>query len=218
MKKLLSSQELQVKMVHILLSYYCKNYIVHGLLRRTSVLNVERIQETINKYEKIGKLNLHYMDLTDTSSISNLIKRYKPDEFYNLAAMSHVGISFYTGEATLNINTVASYRILESILKNHKKCKFYQASSSEMFGSTPPPQNERSSFNPQSPYGISKVAAFHTTKYLDKLMGYLHQMVYYLITSLKERLKFCNKKNNSFISKNFKWYEKKFIWRYFYKT
>ena len=112
-----------------------KNYIVHGLLRRTSVLNVERIQETINKYEKIGKLNLHYMDLTDTSSISNLIKRYKPDEFYNLAAMSHVGISFYTGEATLNINTVASYRILESILKNHKKCKFYQASSSEMFGS-----------------------------------------------------------------------------------
>ena len=148
-----------------------KNYIVHGLLRRTSVLNVERIQETINKYEKIGKLNLHYMDLTDTSSISNLIKRYKPDEFYNLAAMSHVGISFYTGEATLNINTVASYRILESILKNHKKCKFYQASSSEMFGSTPPPQNERSSFNPQSPYGISKVAAFHTTKYFRQAHG-----------------------------------------------
>ena len=148
-----------------------KNYIVHGLLRRTSVLNVERIQETINKYEKIGKLNLHYMDLTDTSSISNLIKRYKPDEFYNLAAMSHVGISFYTGEATLNINTVASYRILESILKNHKKCKFYQASSSEMFGSTPPPQNEKSSFNPQSPYGISKVAAFHTTKYFRQAHG-----------------------------------------------
>lgn len=148
-----------------------KNYIVHGLLRRTSVLNVERIQETINKYEKIGKLNLHYMDLTDTSSISNLIKKYKPDEFYNLAAMSHVGISFYTGEATLNINTVASYRILESILKNHKKCKFYQASSSEMFGSTPPPQNERSSFNPQSPYGISKVAAFHTTKYFRQAHG-----------------------------------------------
>ena len=111
------------------------------------------------------------MDLTDTSSISNLIKRYKPDEFYNLAAMSHVGISFYTGEATLNINTVASYRILESILKNHKKCKFYQASSSEMFGSTPPPQNEKSSFNPQSPYGISKVAAFHTTKYFRQAHG-----------------------------------------------
>ena len=142
-----------------------KGYTVHGLIRRTSVLNVERIQETINKYEKIGKLKIHYMDLTDTSSISNLIIKYKPDEFYNLAAMSHVGISFYTGEATLNINTLASYRILESILKHHKKCKFYQASSSEMFGSTPPPQNEKSPFNPQSPYGISKVAAFHTTKY-----------------------------------------------------
>ena len=142
-----------------------KNYIVHGLLRRTSILNIERIQNAINKYEKIGKLNLHYMDLTDTSSISNLISKYKPDEFYNLAAMSHVGISFYTGEATLNINTLASYRILESILKNHKKCKFYQASSSEMFGSTPPPQNEKSDFNPQSPYGISKVSAFYTTRY-----------------------------------------------------
>ena len=142
-----------------------KNYTVHGLLRRTSILNIERIQEIINKYEKIGKLNLHYMDLTDTSSISNLIIKHKPHEFYNLAAMSHVGISFYTGEATLNINALASYRILETILKNHRKCKFYQASSSEMFGSTPPPQNEKSFFNPQSPYGISKVSAFHTTKY-----------------------------------------------------
>ena len=142
-----------------------KNYIVHGLLRRTSVLNIDRIQDAINKYEKNGRLNLHYMDLTDTSSISNLISKFKPDEFYNLAAMSHVGISFYTGEATLNINTLASYRILESILKNHKKCKFYQASSSEMFGSTPPPQNEKSDFNPQSPYGISKVSAFYTTRY-----------------------------------------------------
>ena len=111
------------------------------------------------------------MDLTDTSSISNLIIKYKPKEFYNLAAMSHVGISFSTGEATLNINTLASYRILESILKNHKSCKFYQASSSEMFGSTPPPQNEKSNFNPQSPYGISKVSAFYTTRYFRQAHG-----------------------------------------------
>ena len=85
--------------------------------------------------------------------------------------MSHVGISYFTGEATLNINTVASYRIQESILRNHKKCKFYQASSSEMFGSSPPPQNEKTPFNPQSPYGISKVAAFHTTKYFRQAHG-----------------------------------------------
>ena len=148
-----------------------KKYIVHGLLRRTSVLNIDRIQGIINKYEKSGQLNLHYMDLTDTSSISNLIIKYKPLEFYNLAAMSHVGISFYTGEATLNINTLASYRILESILKNHKTCRFYQASSSEMFGATPPPQNEKSNFNPQSPYGISKVSAFYTTRYFRQAHG-----------------------------------------------
>ena len=72
-----------------------KNYIVHGLIRRTSVLNIDRIQNIINFYEKKGKLKLHYMDVTDTSSITNLILKYKPTEFYNLAAMSHVGISFY---------------------------------------------------------------------------------------------------------------------------
>ena len=148
-----------------------KKYIVHGLLRRTSVLNIERIQNIINQYEKIGKLKLHYMDLTDTSSISNLIKKYKPCEFYNLAAMSHVGISYYTGEATINTNSVASYRIQESILNNHKNCKFYQASSSEMFGATAPPQNENTQFNPQSPYGISKVSAFYTTKYFRQAHG-----------------------------------------------
>ena len=148
-----------------------KNYIVHGLLRRTSFLNLDRIQDIIDKYESKGLLNLHYIDLTDTSSITNLIIKYKPHEFYNLAAMSHVGISYFTGEATLNINALATYRILESILKNHKNCKFYQASSSEMFGSTPPPQNEKSPFNPQSPYGISKVAAYYTTRYFRQAHG-----------------------------------------------
>ena len=148
-----------------------KNYIVHGLLRRTSILNVERIQDIVSKYEKSGKLKLHYMDMSDTSSISNLIIKYKPDEFYNLAAMSHVKISFYTGESTLNTNTLATYRILESILKNKPDCKFYQASSSEMFGSSPPPQDEKTEFNPQSPYGISKVCAFYTTRYFRQAHG-----------------------------------------------
>ena len=148
-----------------------KKYIVHGLLRRTSILNIERIQDTIYRNAKTGKLKPHYMDLTDTSSISNLIKKFKPHEFYNLAAMSHVGISYYTGEATININSVASYRIQEAILNNHKSCKFYQASSSEMFGATPPPQNEKTNFNPQSPYGISKVSAYYTTKYFRQAHG-----------------------------------------------
>ena len=187
-----------------------KNYIVHGLLRRTSTLNIERIQKIIDKYEKIGKLNLHYMDLTDTSSISNLIIKYKPHEFYNLAAMSHVGISFYTGEATLNINTLASYRILESILKNHKKCKFYQASSSEMFGSTPPPQNEKSPFNPQSPYGISKVSAYHTTKYFRQAHGlFASNGILFNHESPRRGLNFVTRKITHSLARILSGYEKK---------
>ena len=187
-----------------------KNYIVHGLLRRTSVLNVERIQDIINKHQKSNKLHLHYMDLTDTSSIGNLISKYKPSEFYNLAAMSHVGISFYTGEATLNINALSSYRILESILKNHKKCKFYQASSSEMFGSTPPPQNEKSPFNPQSPYGISKVAAFHTTKYFRQAHGlFASNGILFNHESPRRGLNFVTRKITHSLARILKGYEKK---------
>ena len=187
-----------------------KNYIVHGLLRRTSVLNVERIQNIINKYEKKGKLNLHYMDLTDTSSITNLIKKFKPDEFYNLAAMSHVGISFYTGEATLNINTLASYRILESILKNHNKCKFYQASSSEMFGSSPPPQSEKTDFNPQSPYGISKVAAFYTVKYFRQAHGlFAANGILFNHESPRRGLNFVTRKITHSLARILSGYEKK---------
>ena len=187
-----------------------KNYIVHGLLRRTSSLNIGRIQDAVNKYEKIGKLHLHYMDLTDTSSISNLITKFKPNEFYNLAAMSHVGISFYTGEATLNINTLASYRILESLLKNHKKCKFYQASSSEMFGSTPPPQNENSQFNPQSPYGISKVSAFYTTKYFRQAHGlFAANGILFNHESPRRGLNFVTRKITHSLARILKGYEKK---------
>ena len=187
-----------------------KNYIVHGLLRRTSVLNIDRIQDAIDKYEKIGKLKLHYMDLTDTSSISNLISKYKPDELYNLAAMSHVGISFYTGEATLIINTLAPYRILESILKNHKKCKIYQASSSEMFGSTPPPQDERSAFNPQSPYGISKVSAFYTTRYFRQAHGlFAANGILFNHESPRRGLNFVTRKITHSLARILRGYEKK---------
>jgi GDPmannose 4,6-dehydratase len=150
------------------------------------------------------------MDLTDTSSISNLITKFKPNEFYNLAAMSHVGISFYTGEATLNINTLASYRILESLLKNHKKCKFYQASSSEMFGSKPPPQNENSQFNPQSPYGISKVSAFYTTRYFRQAHGlFAANGILFNHESPRRGLNFVTRKITHSLARILKGYEKK---------
>ena len=187
-----------------------KKYIVHGLIRRTSVLNIDRIQEIINKYENIGKLKIHYIDVTDTSSITNLILKYKPTEFYNLAAMSHVGISFYTGEATLNINALACYRILESILKNHRSCKFYQASSSEMFGSSPPPQSEKTDFNPQSPYGISKVAAFHTAKYFRQAHGlFAANGILFNHESPRRGLNFVTRKITHSLARILSGYEKK---------
>ena len=189
-----------------------KKYIVHGLIRRTSVLNIDRIQNIIDKYEKVGKLKIHYIDVTDTSSITNLILKYKPSEFYNLAAMSHVGISFYTGEATLNINALACYRILESILKNHRKCKFYQASSSEMFGSSPPPQSEKTDFNPQSPYGISKVAAFHTAKYFRQAHGlFAANGILFNHESPRRGLNFVTRKITHSLARILSGYEKKFI-------
>tara|TARA_B100001121_G_C18689287_1_gene622244 strand:+ start:1594 stop:2616 length:1023 start_codon:yes stop_codon:yes gene_type:complete len=187
-----------------------KKYIVHGLLRRTSFLNLDRIQNIIDKYESKGLLNLHYIDLTDTSSITNLIIKYKPHEFYNLAAMSHVGISYFTGEATLNINALSTYRILESILKNHKKCKFYQASSSEMFGSTPPPQNEKSPFNPQSPYGISKVAAYYTTRYFRQAHGlFASNGILFNHESPRRGLNFVTRKITHSLARILSGYEKK---------
>tara|TARA_B100000886_G_scaffold339857_1_gene306687 strand:+ start:1331 stop:2353 length:1023 start_codon:yes stop_codon:yes gene_type:complete len=187
-----------------------KNYIVHGLLRRTSFLNLDRIQDIIDKYESKGILNLHYIDLTDTSSITNLIIKHKPHEFYNLASMSHVGISYFTGEATLNINAIATYRILESILKNHKKCKFYQASSSEMFGSTPPPQNEKTPFNPQSPYGISKVSAYYTTRYFRQAHGlFASNGILFNHESPRRGLNFVTRKITHSLARILSGYEKK---------
>jgi GDPmannose 4,6-dehydratase len=142
-----------------------KNYEVHGLMRRSSVFNTERIDHLTDKYEKNGIFNSHYADLTDTSSLRTIIEKVKPDEFYNLGAMSHVGVSFFTAESVLNINTMGTYRVLDILKDVVPDCRYYQASSSEMFGASPPPQDENTNFMPQSPYGVSKVAAYHTTKY-----------------------------------------------------
>lgn len=142
-----------------------KNYEVHGLMRRSSVFNTERIDHLTNKYEKDGIFNLHYADLTDSASVRSVIQKISPDEFYNLGAMSHVGVSFSTAESVLNTNAIGAYRILDILKETCPNCKYYQASSSEMFGASPPPQNEETKFKPQSPYGISKVAAYYITKY-----------------------------------------------------
>ena len=124
--------------------------------------------------------------------------------------MSHVGISYFTGEATLNINAIATDRILESILKNHKKCKFYQASSSEMIGSTPPPQNEKSPFNPQSPYGISKVAAYYTTRYFRQADGlFASNGILFNHESPRRGLNFVTRKITHSLARILSGYEKK---------
>jgi len=151
-----------------------KGYLVRGIVRRASFPNTKRIDHLLAKYPSDSPDSpffLRYADLTDTSSIRNVIEEINPDELYNLAAQSHVGISFQNGESTFNINTLGPLRILEGLRQMKSKCKFYQASSSEMFGTSSPPQNEQTPFRPQSPYGIAKVAAFHLTQLYRNAYG-----------------------------------------------
>ena len=140
-----------------------KNYIVHGVKRRSSSPNTERIDhiyDSVNFSKK--NIFLHYGDLADVGSLNRIIYEVNPDEIYNLAAQSHVQVSFSLPEYTADINALGTLRILE-IIRNYKKkkIKFYQASSSEMFGETNPPQDENSSFKPKSVYAISKIFAHH---------------------------------------------------------
>ena len=146
-----------------------KNYIVHGLKRRTSILNTDRIDD-IYKDPKFQKTSfyLHHGDMTDSISITNVIKKVKPTEIYNLAAQSHVAVSFEQPEYTANLDALGTLRILEAIriLDLGKKVKFYQASTSELYGNNVDiPQNENTFFSPQSPYAIAKLYAFHITKH-----------------------------------------------------
>ena len=138
-----------------------KNYIVHGIKRRSSSVPTNRISSFLNQ----KNFKIHYGDLTDTSSIYNIIKIVKPDEIYNLAAQSHVGVSFYTPIFTANVNAIGVLAILEAIRTIKKEIKFYQAGTSEMFGKTKEKfQSEETVFNPQSPYGAAKVFAHQITK------------------------------------------------------
>ena len=146
-----------------------KGYKVRGIVRRSSWPNTKRIDHLDIYDERYGKNSkspfyLLYADLSDSTSIRNVLEEVMPDEVYNLGAQSHVGISFQCPESTLNYNTLGPLRILEAIKDMGIKCKYYQASSSEMFGRSLPPQNEETIMIPQSPYGVSKLAAFHLTR------------------------------------------------------
>ena len=142
-----------------------KGYEVHGTVRRSSSINTNRIDGLISQYSQDGQLNLHYSDLLDSSSITNLINKINPDVVYNLAAQSHVSVSFVNPIFTTQIGTLGSISILEAIRNLEKNVKFYQASSSEMFGgSSQEMLNEESIFDAKSPYGASKVFAHEITK------------------------------------------------------
>ncbi|KKU11456.1 MAG: GDP-mannose 4,6-dehydratase [Parcubacteria group bacterium GW2011_GWA1_45_7] len=153
-----------------------KGYDVHGIVRRSSSFNTSRIDHLYQGPHKKNKnLFLHYGDLADAEVIRRLVYKIRPSEIYNLGAQSHVRISFDVPEYTANITGLGNLRILEAIKDYQhdtgKKIKFYQASSSEMFGATPPPQNESTAFHPQSPYGCAKVFAYHMTKLYREAYG-----------------------------------------------
>ena len=136
-----------------------KNYIVHGIKRRNSTLNTYRIDDIYSDpFSKKKNFILHYGDISDSLSVFNIIKKVKPDEIYNLAAQSHVAVSFNLPEYTTNVDALGTLRILEAIVQLNKKIKFYQAGSSEMFGKViETPQTEKTPFYPRSPYGVAKV-------------------------------------------------------------
>ena len=142
-----------------------KDYEVHGIIRRASTFNTARIDSLISKYANERKLNLYYSDLLDSSSLNNLIAKIQPDEIYNLAAQSHVAVSFKNPIYTTQSGNSGTISLLEAIKNQDKEIKFYQASSSEMFGGENEKMlNEDSPFIPKSPYAASKVFSYNMTK------------------------------------------------------
>ena len=142
-----------------------KDYVVHGIIRRSSNFNTQRIDHIYENPTYSGKrLFLHFGDLTDGVSITNLVRDIEPDEIYNLGAQSHVKVSFSVPEFTAQVDAIGAIRFLEAIRLSKKEIRFYQASTSELFGSTPPPQDELSPFQPQSPYAAAKLYAYWVAK------------------------------------------------------
>ncbi len=141
-----------------------KGYEVHGLIRRSSSFNTARIDHIYqDPHTPNPKLILHYGDLTDGVNMTNLIHKIQPSEVYNLGAQSHVQVSFTMPQYTAQVDAVGAVALLESIRASGIKCSYYQASTSELYGSTPPPQNEDSVFRPRSPYAAAKLMAYWST-------------------------------------------------------
>ncbi len=142
-----------------------KGYEVHGVIRRASTFNTGRINHIYEGPQEPNRhLVLHFGDLSDSEQISNILYNVRPDEIYNLGAQSHVRVSFDMPEYTTNIVATGTTRILEALRRSGNGAKFYQASSSEMFGSSPPPQGEDTSFAPRSPYACSKLYSYWMTR------------------------------------------------------
>jgi len=149
-----------------------KGYQVHGLIRRASTFNTQRIDHLyMDPHNPEAKLFLHYGDLADGSRLATLLAEIQPEEVYNLAAQSHVRVSFDEPEHTGETTGLGTIRLLEAIRKSKAPAKFYQASSSEMFGAAPPPQNEQTEFYPRSPYGAAKVYSYWITKNYREAYG-----------------------------------------------
>ena len=143
-----------------------KGYEVHGIIRRASTFNTKRIDHLYqDPHEEDVKLFLHYGDITDSSNLNRLIEKIRPNEIYNLAAQSHVGVSFDSPEYTAEATGVSTLRILDAIRESGVKTKFYQASTSELFGGLPDtaPQSEKTPFYPKSPYGVAKLYSYWIT-------------------------------------------------------
>jgi len=134
-----------------------KDYEVHGVVRRSSNFNTQRIEHIY------PRLTLHYGDMTDGNGLSAILKKVRPNEVYNLAAQSHVAVSFQTPVYSVDVGGLGTLRLLEAVRELDGNVRYYQASSSEMFGSSPPPQNEQTPFHPRSPYACAKVYSYYQT-------------------------------------------------------
>lgn len=149
-----------------------KGYEVHGVIRRASTFNTQRIDHLyLDPHNPAARMFLHYGDLSDGSRLSSLLAQIQPDEIYNLAAQSHVRVSFYEPEYTGEITGLGTTRLLEAMRQSSPGAKFYQASSSEMFGAATPPQSESTPFYPRSPYGVAKVYSYWITKNYREAYG-----------------------------------------------